>query len=78
MPNPATAGTAIAPRWLPALAESSTWSVTPLESAGERESPPHPVRVQAARRIKVVVFISDSVEVSMETPAESGVAQLRL
>jgi hypothetical protein len=42
------------------------------------ESSVHPERAQATRTSKGVAFISDSVEVSMETPAESAVAQLEL
>jgi hypothetical protein len=57
------------------LENAPAWSVVVLSLfAAEEESPSHPMRAQAAITINVSAFISDSVEVSGETPAESVVA----
>jgi hypothetical protein len=57
---------------LPKAPNSSVGAVR----ADEEESPVHPMRAQTAIAIEAIVFISDSVEVSRETPTESVVAHL--
>jgi hypothetical protein len=51
---------------VPALSVEEEWA--------EEESPVHPERAQATRTSKAVTFISDSVEVSLETSVEPAVA----
>jgi hypothetical protein len=51
---------------VPALSAEEEWS--------EEESPVHPERAQATRTSRTVAFISDSVEVSLETSAKPAVA----
>jgi hypothetical protein len=57
-----------------ALDETFSPFVNVLVLSAKEESPVHPERAQATTTSKAVAFISDSVEVSIETPAESAVA----
>jgi hypothetical protein len=54
--------------------EASNRALNAPTFSDEEESPVHPERTQATTTSKAVAFISDSVEVSLETSAEPAVA----
>jgi hypothetical protein len=66
--------TGVAAGWPNVLDETSAREGTVPTLSDIEESSVHPERAQATRTSKAVAFISDSVEVSRETSAESAIA----